>query len=247
MIDIKHCPSCLDGVEYGLPVMVLFVLLVVSSIVVLHKAGSPLAAGLTAWAVFACASYPLSVLQLRILGAVFIISGVISGLLMIPNKVIAVALGVLVLVAGGLYVVNGDRSFDKLRMTDQEEVRAVYAEGYALHQAGRYEESTRVLEKGALMSCDPMFEIIMGKNAEALGDYEKAAVLYEKAHYMVPSRLCPLVRLMRLQVRQGRDGEALATARQIVAMPVNERNAGMVRLHEDAVKALDSLETVIGR
>ena len=92
-----------------------------------------------------------------------------------------------------------------------------------------------------------MFEIIMGKNAEALGDFDRAEVLYEKAHYRVPSRLYPLVRLMRLQVRQGRDGEALATARQIVAMPVNGRNAGMVRLHGDAAQALDSLKTVIGR
>ena len=249
------------GVEYGLPVMVFFVLLVVSSIVVLHKAGCPLAAGLTAWAVFAFASYPLSVPQLRILGAVFIVSAVISGLLMIPNKVVAVVLVVLVLVPLGLVVANGNRSFDKLRMTerrlrmtvnelwmtDQEEARAVYAEGYALHQAGRYEESSRVLEKGALMSCDPMFEIIMGKNAEALGDAEKAAMLYEKAHYMVPSRLYPLVRLMRLRVRQGRDGDALATAWQIVAMPVNDRNAGMVRLHEETQKTLDSLIVVTGR
>ena len=97
------------------------------------------------------------------------------------------------------------------------------------------------------MSSDPMFEIIMGKNAEALGDIDKAASLYEKAHYMVPSRLYPLVRLMRLRVRQGRDGDALATAWQIVAMPVNDRNAGMVRLHEETQKTLDSLIVVTGR
>lgn len=251
------------GVEYGIPVMVLFAMLVVSSIVVLHRAGSPLAAGLTAWAVFAFASYPLAVPQLRILGVVFVISGVISGLLMIPNKVIAVVLAVLVLVATG-WMGFADRSRRMMetgqrvtetgqRMTEtgqrmmrkgdreREEVRAVYAEGYALHQAGRYAESTKVLEEGARMSCDPMFEIIMGKNAEALGDAEKAAALYEKAHYMVPSRLYPLVRLMRLQIRQGRDEQALETARQIVAMPVNGRNAGMVRLHEQTQKSLDSL------
>lgn len=263
------------GVEYGILVMVLFVLLVVSSIVVLHKAGSPLAAGLTAWAVFAFASYPLAVPQLRILGVVFIISGVISGLLMIPNKVIAVVLAALVLVATGWMgfasPMVGISHFARVaarsrrmtetgqRMTEngwrmmrkgdreREEARAVYAEGYALHLAGRYEESTRLLEKGARMSCDPMFEIIMGKNAEALGDCEKAAALYGKAHYMVPSRLYPLVRLMRLQIRQGQDAKALETARQIVAMPVNGRNAGMVRLHEETQKTLDSLIVVTRR
>ena len=254
MIRVAGCPDHAYneylgiGVEYGLPVMVFFVLLVVSSIVVLHKAGCSLAAGLTAWAVFAFASYPLSVPQLRILGAVFIVSAVISGLLMTPKKGTAWILAVLVLVAIG-WIGFAERGRRIMGRGDREteEVREVYAEGYALHQAGRYEESTKVLERGALMSSDPMFEIIMGKNAEALGDIDKAASLYEKAHYMVPSRLYPLVRLMRLRVRQGRDGDALATAWQIVAMPVNDRNAGMVRLHEETQKTLDSLIVVTGR
>ena len=33
-----------------------------------------------------------------------------------------------------------------------------------------YEESTKLLEEGALLSCDPMFEIILGKNAQATLD-----------------------------------------------------------------------------
>lgn len=272
------------GVEYGLPVMVLFVLLVVSSIVVLHKAGSPLAAGLTAWAVFAFASYPLAVPQLRILGAVFMVAAVITGTLRAADscrsetslrssfpacrlgpsrsrchgrhgfargtacRLAGLLPGVCALLLMLWIKIPGQARDDVCGARDAgTEVRAVYAEGYALHQAGRYEESTGVLEKGALISCDPMFEIIMGKNAEALGDAEKATALYEKAHYMVPSRLYPLVRLMRLQVRQGRDGEALETARAIVAMPVNDRNTGMVRLHEETQKTLDSLIVVTKR
>ena len=125
--------------------------------------------------------------------------------------------------------------------TGREQFRELYSEGYALHQAGEYEESTKVLEEGALLSCDPMFEIILGKNAEAMGNYAEAAKLYEKAHYMVPSRLYPLVRLMRLQVRLGDDDAALETARAIVSMPVNDRNAGMVRLRAETQATLDSL------
>lgn len=232
------------GVEYGQPVTLLFILLVVSSIAVLHKAGSPLAAGLTAWAVFACASYPLAVTQLRILGAVFVLCAVVAGVLETVGcrRCAALLPGVCALLLTGWVWSRGG-----LKMIDPENVRSVYAEGYALHQAGQYSESTAVLEKGALMSCDPMFEIIMGKNAEALGDVDKAAALYEKAHYMVPSRLYPLVRLMRLQIRQGRDAEALETAREIVAMPVNGRNGGMVRLHRETQKTLDSLEIILRR
>ena len=233
------------GVEYGVPALLLSVLLVVSSILVLHRTNSPLAAGLTAWSVFACASYPLSVPQLRILGAIFIVSGVVSGLMMIPNKGVAGLLAVLTLGTTG-WIGFTDRGWQMAgkgeRITD---VREVYAEGYALHQAGRYEESTKVLEKGAMLSCDPMFEIIMGKNAEALGDFDRAEELYEKAHYMVPSRLYPLVRLMRLQIRLGSDEAALETAREIVSMPVNDRNAGMTRLHKGTQVTLDSLTSIL--
>lgn len=243
------------GVEYGLPVMVLFVLMVVSSIVALHKAGSPLAAGLTAWAVFAFASYPLAVVQLRILGTVFMVAAVVAGALQAAGSCRSARFdrgtacrlfAALIPLVSALLLVLWMKIPGQAR-DDGREARVVYAEGYTLHQAGRYAESTRLLEKGARMSCDPMFEIIMGKNAEALGDCEQAAALYEKAHYRVPSRLYPLVRLMRLQVRQGRDEEAEETARQIVAMPVNGRNAGMVRLHEETQKTLDSLIVVTRR
>ena len=265
------------GVEYGLPALLLSILLIVSSILVLHHAESPLAAGLTAWAVFACASYPLSVPQLRILGTIFIIVAIIAGTLQaagsaVPKTSLRSSLPRLPAWVPPAYEAAGGHGFRSgtscrlfagllpvisvvllagwLRLpwlyaapglTDREQFRELYSEGYALHQAGEYEESTKLLEEGALLSCDPMFEIILGKNAEAMGNYAEAAKLYEKAHYMVPSRLYPLVRLMRLQVRLGDDDAALETARAIVSMPVNDRNAGMVRLREETQATLDSL------
>ena len=261
------------GVEYGLPALLLSILLVVSSILVLHRSNSPLAAGLTAWAVFACASYPLSVPQLRILGTIFIIVAIIAGVLQTvgrqcrcenrghprPRKREGPAdevsgrdersevFGRHYLRLAGLLpglstiLLTCWILFCGSIRTDREQFRELYSEGYALHQAGEYEESTKLLEEGARLSCDPMFEIILGKNAEAMGNYAEAARLYGKAHYMVPSRLYPLVRLMRLQVRQGEDDAALETARAIVSMPVNDRNAGMVRLRAETQATLDSL------
>ena len=242
------------GVEYGVPGLLLSVLLVAASIAVLYKARSPFAAGLTAWSVFACASYPLSVPQLRLLGAGFVLIALVVGILQVRSWRMRV-LPVIVagLLAGWMgFRVKPGMTKECPRMTKEwlgtarkEYFRAVYAQGYALHQAGRYAESTEVLERGTRMSCDPMFEIILGKNAEALGDDTRAEALYEKAHYMVPSRLYPLVRLMRLQVRTGRSGEALETARRIVMMPVNERHAGMVKLREETKVTLDSLEIAL--
>lgn len=236
------------GMEYGVPGLLLLVLLMVASIVVLSKARSPFSAGLTAWAVFACASYPLSVPQLRILGAGFVLVAMVAGVLQVRSwrvGLLPAVAAVLLVVWMMRFPVEPGMTALSSGMTDREDFRAVYAQGYALHQAGRYEESTAQLERGARMSCDPMFEIIMGKNAEALGEDARAEALYEKAHYMVPSRLYPLVRLMRLRVRQGRNVEALEMARCIVAMPVNKRHAGMVRLQDETRATLDSLEILL--
>ena len=257
------------GVEYGVPAIVLSIVLVVSGIVVLHRAQSPLSAGLTAWAIFACASYPLAVPQLRILGAIFILGAIVAGVLQTADRlggmseakfrrgnclrlagllpIVSLALLLGWMCFGGLRIKSGMTVKGMPGKVEREKYRELYSEGYALHQMGRYEESTKVLKEGVRMSCDPMFEIIMGKNAEAQGDCEKAASLYEKAHYMVPSRLYPLVRLMRLQVRQGRDEDALATAQQIVSMPVNGKNAGMVRLQDETRRTLDSLAAIVTR
>ena len=231
------------GVEYGTPALLLAVLLVVSSVAVLRRAGSPFAAGLTAWAVFACASYPLQVKQLRIMGAILFFIAIFGGVQRFRTHRWSFAPAVTALLLAGWMGFAGQGR----RMTAREDFRTVYAQGYALHRAGRYAESSDVLAQGALMSCDPMFEIIMGKNAEALGEYDKANALYEKAHYMVPSRLYPLVRQMRLQIRSGSDTAALATAREIMEMPVNERHAGMVRLREETKKSLDSLQIELQR
>lgn len=228
------------GMAYGLPGMLLALALVVSSILVLYRKGSPFAAGLAAWAVFACASYPLAAVQLRILAAAFLLMAVATGLATLRGRAANAVPIVAAVLLGGWVAFRGGPEWDAAG-----EVREAYSHGYVLHQAGRYAESMAVLARGAEKSCDPMFEVMMGKNAEALGDDAAAGALYEKAHYMVPSRLYPLVRQMRLRIRQGRDAEALTLAEQIVGMPVNQRHKGMVQLLKETKVSLDSLKKVL--
>ena len=121
----------------------------------------------------------------------------------------------------------------------------LYADGHALFQAGRFAESLELLRLGALFSSDPMFDIIIGRDYEALGDFDKARDAYLRAHYMVPGRLYPLVRLMRLQVRCGQDTQAMQTARTLLDLPVNPRHRTMQRLHDEAEATRDSLAALI--
>ena len=125
--------------------------------------------------------------------------------------------------------------YPQLRM----KFRYLYDYGYALHKEGRYAESNVILSEGSLMSSDPMFYNILGKNFEALGDYEQAERNYIHSHNMVPSRLYPYILLMEMKERQGDTEQALAYARKALSLPVNDRNMSMRDLHDRAEKYYD--------
>lgn len=130
--------------------------------------------------------------------------------------------------------------YDRLK----DNYRYLYDLGYALHKAGRYDESNAILEQGAKISCDPMFHNIIGKNHEAMGDCVNAEKEFWKAHYMVPSRLYPLTLLMDMYIRQGRTGDAAAMGDRIMSMPVNSRNRTMSGLMEETKEKTDSLRKI---
>ena len=258
------------GMETGLPGLLLALSAVVLSLLSLFRCRNPFAAGLLCWVVFALASYPLSIPQLCILLVVFLAESaspyekrifrsetcassqsepktagitILSALLGLVLCVMSWQLG-----ESG----SGRRSVwpEALRAKSTElqrsvDYRRLYADGHALFQAGRFAESLELLRLGALLSSDPMFDIIIGRDYEALGDFDKARDAYLRAHYMVPGRLYPLVRLMRLQVRSGQDTQALQTARTLLDLPVNPRHRTMQRLHDETEATRDSLAALL--
>ena len=70
--------------------------------------------------------------------------------------------------------------------------------GKALSKQGKFVESNRILTRGSLISCDPMFYVIQGNNYKDLADYEMAERYYLKAFHILPNRLYPLYCMMRL-------------------------------------------------
>lgn len=211
------------GVEYGAPAMAVFAGALLWGLVRLSRRRSLFTAGLIAWAVFAFFSYPLSVPRINVLLFAFLIAGLLEGEW--PGLLLLVLVAVLV----ALHRPSG--------------FREKYARGYSLYQTGDYEESLRLLEAGAAESSDPMFHVIMGRCREASGDYEGAGKEYETAHYMVPCRLYPLVRLMHLKIKAGDPETAKRLGAEIVRMPVNGRLPSMKSLYDEARQVLDSLNT----
>lgn len=224
------------GMEYGVAGLLLSVAIVVAAIALLYRRRDVFAAGMLAWSVFALASYPLSVTQTSVLLVVFLASAVPESKLHLrPLRIGACTLAAVLCVPAILHL--GDKS----GIIDRSAYRELYSRAYFLYQAGEYEQSNAVLTEGAAVSSDPMFRVIMGRNCEALGDVAGAEEEYLRAYYMVPCRIYPLVRLMRLKIREGRDDEARAIGEKILSMPLSEGHRPMLKLRRETEASLDSL------
>lgn len=254
------------GMEFGILGLLLSVAVFVLGTMMLCHSDSSLTFGLVAWGTFAMASYPLAVWQLRLLLAVFL-GAAIGVSVKVGKKGRLILVPALVCLSVGSMLVwlpenkhrkeaeskwLEERRFTNFGIFDgmadrlailypqlRRNFRYLYDYGYALHKECRYEESNVILREGALISSDPMFYNIIGKNHEALGDYELAERNYIHAHNMVPSRLYPYILLMEMKERQGNTEQALAYARKALSLPVNERNMSMRDLHERARKYYD--------
>ena len=223
------------GVEYGIPAMAVFIVLVVLSVISLIRNKSPLGYGLIVLAVFALFSYPLSIWQFKAIGLLLLAT-------VVPDSGKLHYLNILTLCAtvtsSVLLIMNKPKP-------KENEFRHKYVVGYALHQEGKYGESNRLLKEGAAISSDPMFHIIIGKNLEAMGDVEGAGREYLHAHYMVPCRLYPLVLLMEMEVRLGNHAQAIEYADMAIGLHVNKKNPNMVELHNRALVCADSLKSPV--
>lgn len=209
------------GVEYGVPVMVGVIILLVLVIALLLKFRSPFAYGLIAFCVFAFFSYPLEAVHIK-------------------TDAEEEWNSIRYFSSMGLYEDSVEELaplYDDLK----DNYRYIYDYGYALHKCKRYQESIDILKAGTDISSDPMFYNIIGKNYEALKIYDEAEKAYLHAHYMVPYRLYPLTLLMKLKIKLREDTQALKYARKIISMPINEDHLEMSCLHNDAKKYINSL------
>lgn len=227
MVRVAGCPEYAFneylkvGVEHGVPAMLLVVFLVTGAVSLMVRWRMPAAYGAIVFAVFAMFSYPMSVIRFE-------------------TEAEKKWNSVRHLSAFGLY---GDaiEEYESLYAELRDNYRFMYDYGYALHQTGQYSESNRILEEGSRYSSDPMFHNIMGKNYEAMGMPAEAEGKYLHAHYMVPSRLYPLVLLMEMKAGNGDVESARCYAEKALNMPVNPRLSTMTELRNRAELCLDTL------
>ena len=111
--------------------------------------------------------------------------------------------------------------------------------GYSLHKLKEYDNSTRILEEAMTHSNDPMILNIIGKNYQALGDYEKAEEYLIRSTHRLPGRIYPYYLLVKLYAEsQYLQPEKLKYAVEIVLTKEPKVQSTAVREMREEVKKL---------
>ena len=115
----------------------------------------------------------------------------------------------------------------------------LFVYGYSLHKLKEYDNSTRILEEAMAHSNDPMILNIIGKNYQALGDYEKAEEYLIRSTHRLPGRIYPYYLLVKLYAEpQYRQPEKLKYAAEIVLTKEPKVQSTAIREMREDVKKI---------
>ncbi len=93
-----------------------------------------------------------------------------------------------------------------------DQIQFLFEYAQSLSKSEQFARSNAVLDKAVKISCDPMLYNIMGKNHQALKNYEQAEKWYVKSTLITPNRLYPWYLLAKLYHEMGCRDKVLAMA-----------------------------------
>lgn len=216
--DLPFCEPIRLAVEMGAVGLVLVTGVLALTAWRLWRSGHPLFYALLALLVFSLFSYPFNIPVFGVILAVIVATAANVGeeRLVSAGKVCSL-LGAIVL---GFTVFTflipkkkAEKEYEQFsHLKDEAFIKAYYELlpklndnpkflfnfGSLLRDAGRHNDSNAMLRQGTLLSADPMFPILMGRNYEDMQEYGMADSLYHHAFHMVPNRIYPLYRRMKL-------------------------------------------------
>lgn len=227
----------------------------------LHKNSKPLFYGMMALFIFSIFSYPMAQFPYRVLLVLFAAyagSEIEHTIISIRGKaVLAICVICLLPISYGVY-----RQVDIRKKMDSEYHLfshmndAVFIQDYydlypygqdspdylfqfakLLQSQGRYTDSNAILRQGTLLSCDPMFYVLMGNNYVHMEFYQEAENAYMEAHCRMPNRLYPLYQLMLLYSQIGDEEKAESMAIRLLNKKEKITSPATIEM-KDRAKAL---------
>lgn len=107
--------------------------------------------------------------------------------------------------------------YDSLYSILQSEPKFLFDYAQFLIGTENREEAKAVLERGVMLSCDPMFHNVKARNHQALGEFKEAEYHLRYATTMLPCRVYPYYLLTKLYAEEAfHDAEKLKECAQMV-------------------------------
>lgn len=125
-------------------------------------------------------------------------------------------------------------TYERLLPCMRHDARFMFRYGQLLAQAGRLNESNRVLWEGSRLSTDGMFHVLRGHNYLRLHAPDLAVRAYRRAHAQCPARQYPLYCLMCLYRDAGQPQAAARVACTLLAMPAGPASPLARQINEEA-------------
>ncbi|MDE6264030.1 MAG: O-antigen ligase family protein [Paramuribaculum sp.] len=210
------------GIAFGIPAMLLFIILLVLAARMAWRGGAYGVAGsIAAFSVVCFSSYPLQFPEFMVAVGIMIAGAFFAS----PCRCVLVKWTLYLLLACGItfacrwlmhrnelagewermrYVCRyrlDDRSIhllDSLDAIHGHSPKYLFDYGKALRETGLYDKSNGVLMRGVELSADPMFLNLIGRNYYDLGQYGKAEHYFLRAADRLPGRMYPYYLLARM-------------------------------------------------
>jgi tetratricopeptide (TPR) repeat protein len=97
-------------------------------------------------------------------------------------------------------------------------------------------KSNEVLRCAIQISCDPMLYNVMGKNCQAMKEYDQAETVFIKATQLVPSRLYPWYLLTKLYHEMGLQEKVNETAKIVLTKEPKVKSPAVREMREEVGK-----------
>lgn len=256
--DMPFCEPMRLAVELGTVGFILVIGVLVLAAWRLWKSSHPLFYGLLALLVFSLFSYPFNIPVFGVILAVIVATAANMGEhgeRLVCTRKAFYFLGALILGCSVYALLMprkvAEKEYNRFSCIKDESFIKDYYEllpqlndnpkflfnfGSLLRDAGRYNDSNAMLRQGTLFSADPMFPILMGRNYEDMQEYAMADSLYEHAFHMVPNRLYPLYRRMKLYETMGDGTKMLDMAKRITDFKVKVESPATRDMKKEAKK-----------
>jgi len=119
-----------------------------------------------------------------------------------------------------------------------DQIQFLFEYGRSLSQSEQPEKSNVILQHAMQISCDPMLYNIMGKNYQALKEYDLAEKSFRKSSLIVPNRIYPYYLLMKLHIETGNLDKAIANATIVLTKEPKVQSTAVKEMRVEARKLI---------